>query len=207
MGSFMKSKSDNWILNEWWSTGIPLGTPGGASGSVTHIGSATVYLFPSEGHLGEIGASTIITTGTVTVSTTVYASGDLAGTGGVLTFPNAGRTAGNTGVVQSVVLTDRAKLDKEFDLVIFNSNPDGTTFTDNAALDIADGDLNKIAGVITFDSYDDFNDNSVATVANVGIVYDLASTTTTLYGALVARTAATFVAITDVTVHLGLLRD
>ena len=35
MGTFMGSKSPNDILNQWWATGIPLGAPGGASGSDT----------------------------------------------------------------------------------------------------------------------------------------------------------------------------
>ena len=33
----MKSKSEADILNQWWADGIPIGTPGGASGSALHL--------------------------------------------------------------------------------------------------------------------------------------------------------------------------
>lgn len=173
-------------------------------------GALDVAPIASELHIGEIGASTIIVTATVTLTTgSPYATGHLAGTGGALAFPNAGRTAGNTGVVQSVVLTDYAKQDLAFDLVIFNENPGGTTFTDMAAFAVADADLAKIAGVVSLGAgaYIDFSDNSVAVDANAGIVYDLPAGTTTLRGALVIRAAGTYASTADISVHLGLLRD
>ena len=185
MGSFMKSKSDNEILNRWWSA---------------MAGSETV-------HLGEIGGSTIVTAASpVLTAATPYVSGYLAGGG--LTFLNAGRTAGNTGVVQSVVLTDAGKKNSAFDLVLFNELPATTVFADCTPFVVDAADLFKIAGVVSIAATDyvSFSTKSVATKTNTGIVYDLPSTTTTLFGALVIRAAATYAA-TDLSLRLGLLRD
>ena len=68
MGSFMKSKSDNDILNQWWANGVPLSGAGGATGTavdlpvtakVTTIGGATPTLTGGAQHFVLTGASPV----------------------------------------------------------------------------------------------------------------------------------------------------
>lgn len=142
-----------------------------------------------------------------------YASGDAVG--GLMSFTGAAKPEIGTAMVGSVILQDLNKQDAELDLILFDSNPSATTFTDNAVLDIADADLARIIGVVTVAAtdYADFNDSAVGFVScsvpfrttATGSALDL--TTQTLYGALVTRGAPTYNATTDVTVKLGVMLD
>jgi len=212
----MKSKSDNWILNEWWSTGIPLGTPGGASGSVTHIGSATVYvqsgqlsatatLLASEQHIGEIGASSIITTVTLTAGTTTYTAGDVfADTQPVA---SAMRVAGGKGILQNVTVIDQDDQGTALDLVIMSDH--GSLGTENSAVSIADADARKIQGIVEVAAgdYVDLINSQVAHVENVGVVVQAAAGTTSLHIGAITRGAPTLQTVDSVIVKLGWLRD
>lgn len=156
-----------------------------------------------------VGRSSAVVTATVTLAAaSPYVAGYLAGTGGALTFVGAGREAGGAGEVRSLTLVDKGQKDIDFDIVLFNSVPVSTTFADCTPFVVDAGDLARIAGVISVatTAYIDFSANSVVVADDIGIMYDLASTTTTLFGALIPRTAATFAA-GDVSIHLGLSRD
>ena len=134
-----------------------------------------------------------------TVDTNAYASGDLIG--GKLTFADlAGK--GQMLKIMTAVIVDQAKQTADLDLVLFRDNPGATTFTDQAALDVADADLGKVCGVIAFRSGQTFgfNDNGVMVQQNVGLCTQLVGTT--LYGALVSRGTPTYAAATDVAVTL-----
>ena len=140
-------------------------------------------------------AGTVITV-TPTVSTTpAYASGDAVG--GKLTLPNAVRLAGGVGIIRSIVLTDKGKQNAAIDVVVFRADPTATTFTDNAALSVADADLLSIAGVVSVAAadYAAFVDNSVATKSGLGLAVN--SITTTLYACLVTRGTPTYTASSD----------
>lgn len=127
---------------------------------------------------------------TPTLDTAAYASGDLMG--GKLTFNGALRNTSNAGFVASISLTDKAAQDVDLELVLFDENPTGTTFTDQAAFDPADADLDKIAAVELFGSSKRFaySDNGFKFAGSLAHpVGATASATTVLYGALVARGA------------------
>jgi len=181
----VNAKGSNWILNTWEDRGLPAG----------------------EAHIGEIGGNTVVVQVTPAASALGYAANDLVG--GKLAFTDAARVADGSGVVHSLVIADKAKENCDFDLVLFDDDPDSTTFTDGTAFDVADADLAKIVGVINVPTgdYVDFNDNSVGVETNCNVVFELTSGTTTLYGALIARTAATFSTASDITVRLGIFRD
>jgi len=159
-----------------------------------------------ENHLGEVGQAKVTVSVTPTVDTAIYALGDLMG--GKLTFANAARAAARGGEIITAVLSDLAAQNAQIDLVLFDEDPTGTTFTDQAALDIADADLPKIAGVIPIATadYHAFNDSSAASVRNVGLAFKLASGTS-LFGALVCRGTPTYVSASDVQVHLAIEQD
>lgn len=139
---------------------------------------------------------------TMTADTNIYASGDLIG--GKLTFTNALLRSGGTGTLKTLVLVDQAKQAAAVDLILFNADPDGTTFTDNVALDIADADMAKIVGAVSIPAanYFAFSDNNVAVVKDIGLVVKAASGSSTLYGALVSRGTPTYAAATDLALKL-----
>lgn len=137
------------------------------------------------------------------VDTAIYASGDLIG--GKLTIP-----APDTGKIVSVRLVDQAGQASVIDLVLWSADPSGTTFTDNAALDVADTDMVALIGVVPIAAadYDTFADNRVATVPNYNLVYGpLAKGQNggySMYGALVSRGTPTYAAATDLILSIGI---
>lgn len=139
-----------------------------------------------------------------TVGLVAYASGDLIGGKLTITGLSLGEEWG--GLIQSVSILDKAKQDANIDVVIFGHNPTGTTFTDNAAFDVADADLSKIIAVISLSSYADFSTNSLAQKTGLAIPF-MTDTGNVLYAALVSRGAPTYVATTDVTLVLGAVTE
>jgi len=165
-------------------------------------------------NVAHVGGKTIvaqITGAQIGVQSAAYASGDVLGTLNpieleVFTF-NYG-----TGILQSIVLGDLAIQDGGIDVVIFNSEPSSTTFTDNSALDIADADIPKIIDVVTIVSsdYKDFVDNSVAVKTTIGVPIKNISTTVgklnKIWVAFVSRDTKTYVA-NCLSANIGILQD
>ena len=126
---------------------------------------------------------------TPTLDTGAYADGDLMG--GKLTLTDLlGSTF--TGVIETIVLRDLAKQSLVCDVVFFNSNPTNTTFTDQAAFDVHDTDIDKIAGVVNLAtaSYRAFNDSSIVCAFNVGL--HIVADSDDVYCCLVTRGAPTY---------------
>lgn len=146
---------------------------------------------------------------TPTVDTSAYASGDVIG--GKLTFSNALPWRTGTGFLVSVTISDKAAQASDLDLVLFESDPDSSTFTDQAAFDPADADLSKVLTVVNFGSSSRFafNDNGVKHVASLAVPIKGRSSAgvVTLYGVLVSRGTPTFASSSDVTVKLGIAGD
>lgn len=146
-----------------------------------------------------------------TVDTNAYATGDLVG--GKLTFTNVLKPITGSGYLVSVLMSDLSATAVDFDIVIFREDPTGTTFTDNAAFDIADADLPKVLAVVTLGSTSRFAfaDNSIHYVGSLAIpVWGTNSSsgiTGTLYVAIISRGAPTFAAAGDVKITLGVSRD
>lgn len=161
--------------------------------------------------LAETYPNTNCVTATPTVDTSAYATGDLIG--GKLTFTGALRNSTASGFVVSVAVVDESAQAQDLEVVIFNDNPTGTTFTDQAALDIADADVPKIAAVVTLGSSTRFAwaDNGLKYVGSLSLPvvggYVAGVPTTTLYGALVSRGSPTFAASNDVKVTLCISQD
>lgn len=139
---------------------------------------------------------------TPTVDTSAYASGD--DIGGKLTFTNAVCSTASSFKVQGVVVSDKSSNAVAYDLVLFSANPASTTFTDQAALDIADGDLAKVLPIVNIASTDQFTfaDNSVSSLSSLASGGFVTATGGTLYGALVSRGTPTYASSSDVTVTL-----
>lgn len=164
---------------------------------------------------GLVSAQTVGATKFVSASptcdTSAYATGELIG--GLLTFSNAFRSGVGTGYIASVNMIDLSAQAVDFDLVIFDQNPSNTTFTDQAAFDLADTDKAKVVAVVNLGSATRFAyaDNSNHYVGSLFIpIRGLDSSSVasrTFYAALISRGAPTFSTASDVTIKLGIAQD
>lgn len=171
-------------------------------------------LTSSDALIGRVGRATLVVkkTGTeIGADGAAYATGDVIGDQGVLTA-QVFRVEGNTNqpascVLQSVIIQDLSKQSTAIDVVFFNANPTATTFTDNAALDIADADLPKVIGVVSVvaGDYAAFNDSSVATKVNIGLPMSV-TTGQNIWFCLVSRGAPTYVA-DELSIAFGVIQD
>ena len=141
------------------------------------------------------------------VSGAAYATGDVLGDLSPIKIEPI-RDVNGTGVLHSIIVQDLSAQSGAIDIVIFDSNPTATTFTDNAPLDIADADLPKVIGVIsiTASDYDSFADSVVATVRNIGLPVKSIATTPNLWICPVSRDSKTYVA-DELSLAIGILQD
>lgn len=170
----------------------------------TYRNSSNVNTSVADGSPLPVKGRTKTITATPTITAGAYAANDAVG--GELTFTDALRESGGSGVILDVVITDKAKQNAALKLVLFSQ-----TFTetaDNAAMTVTDADLVSCLGVIDIAAgdYDDFADNSVATVTgvNLGVV---ASGSANLFGQLYTTGTPTYVSTSDLQVRLVVLQD
>ena len=138
----------------------------------------------------------------LTVDTSAYAAGDLIGAKLSITLP-AWATGKRGFLIQSVSLQDLAKQSAAIDVLFFHADPSGTTFTDNAALDVADADVASIAGFAQLLTYSNFNDNGYAQAGNLALPVVVDGST--LYACLVSRGTPTYAA-SDLKLRVGIVR-
>jgi hypothetical protein len=137
----------------------------------------------------------------LTIATTAYTANDQLGT--ILTFANAVRQTGATGVIQAATLLDQAAVIGAVDLYLFDRTV--TLAADNAAAAFSDADMLFCQGIISFPAPQGGTGNSIATVVSgLGI----SCSATSLFGALVTRAGHTFFgAVTNLAVSLHILQD
>lgn len=144
----------------------------------------------------------------LTVTAGAYSSGQCVG--GKITFPNAfDQKMTGKGIIVSMMVFDLSQNGSAYDFVFFSANPVATTFTDNATLDIADGDLSKVVAVGSLLSTDavGFNDDGLSFKHSIAIPVFTSPQTNILYAGLVCRGTPTYAATTDVTVQVAILQD
>lgn len=141
-----------------------------------------------------------ITDITPTITTVAYVSGDMVG--GEMAFA----IKSQSGVVQSLALTDLQKQNKAMELHLFRKSVTPAADHDAVAFTDAEGKASAI-GVIVIPAADyiDAGGYSVATIENLGIVYEDASGT--LFGYAVVRDTPTYGSTSDLTFKLGILPD
>lgn len=127
--------------------------------------------------------------------------------GGLLEFAGAALEGPNSGVVLSLTLIDRASQKADLDLVLFRR--EFTPTADGSAFDPDPDELLECVGVIPIREadYAEFAENSVATIRNVGLLYDLGAGFTSLYGQLVSRGMPEYDDAADVQIALHCLLD
>lgn len=160
-----------------------------------------------------VGGFTKSITVAPTVTAAAYSAGNLIG--GKLTLAGATRnmTDGggtNTGVIQSLVLSDKANQKAAIDVVIFNADPTNTTFSDHAAVALNVADLPKVVGIIPILASDYSSlaaaTNAVACVRNVGLGFSI-PTGTSLWACLIARGTPTYSSTSDLALTAILAQD
>lgn len=141
---------------------------------------------------------------TPTISTSpAYTAKDAVG--GLMTFSNAVRASGGTGLLMAVQLVDKGNTpqDAALDLVLFDRSISAPT--DNAIFAPSDTEAAQCVGVVQIGSYSDFSVNSVCSIPNAGIEFVLNGTD--LFGVLVARSTPTYTSTTDLVVTLTIAQD
>jgi len=178
-------------------TGIAAGT-----NNIGHVDIDSIAA--GETHIGNIGGESIAISQTPTVTVGAYSANDAVG--GLLTFANAGRFAGGSGVLKNVLFIDDAGQDAVLELWLFNST--FTAMVDNAAWAPSQADLRKLVAIISTNDGDWFaaGTPSVARV-EVSQDYNLAVGGTSLFGQLVTRGTPTFAATDDISVIIQTLQD
>lgn len=153
-----------------------------------------------------VGGFTKIVELTPTVEATPdYATGDLIG--GKLEFTGAiRRKFTNTGIIQSVIITDKAKQSINIDVLFFDTDPSNTTFTENGVLVVHDTDLLNLVGVAAVTDWKNFSDNSMGQALNLGIPFKI-DTNFSLWAAMVTRGAHNLASTSDLTIRVGILQD
>lgn len=145
----------------------------------------------------------------VGVSGAAYASGDVLGDMCPIKVELVRSTSSGygSGVIQSIITQDLSNQSGAYDIVVFDSNPTATTFTDNAALDIADVDLPKVIDIISIAAadYKTFADSTVGVTTNLARPIQSISGPS-VWIALVSRDAKTYVA-DELSISIGVLQD
>lgn len=145
---------------------------------------------------------------TIAVQAETYSTGVTLGTGNPVRV-ELSRSQTGSGIIQTVAIQDKAKQSGAIDIVVFDSLPSATTFTNGFELNIAAADLTKVLGVIsiTADDYSSFMNNSVATKTNIGFVLQsVNSPDNYFYLAFVSRDGKTYTA-NSLSVVIGILQD
>lgn len=143
----------------------------------------------------------------VGVTGSTYATGKVLGTKSPIAVEMV-RGKNGTGILQSIVVQDLSAQSGAIDIIVFDSNPTATTFTDNTLLTVNDADIPKIIGIIsiTATNYGTFVDNCVATKAGIGLPIQSVSNTPQIYICPLSRDAKTYVA-NELSLEFGILQD
>lgn len=135
---------------------------------------------------------------TPTVSSSpAYSSGDCMG--GLLTFANAARVSGGSGMLLNVTVMCKtpALAWAGLELLLFNQT--FTAGSDNAANGFSDADMANAIAVVKLSDWIDYTNNSICS-RQVQIPYAL--TGTSLFGQLVTRSAISLGSTSDIIVSL-----
>ena len=138
---------------------------------------------------------------TAVVTAAAYSTGNAVGA--KRTFTSMAASAGRGGVLQTVIVRDKAGQNVNYDLILFDADPSSTTVTDKAAVAVNTADLAKIIGVVQLSGIvlGASSTMGVLTASGLGLAYKITSGTT-IYGILVTRGAPTYASTSDVSVEL-----
>ena len=159
----------------------------GANQTVATIDALTAGLPVSQNTLGNLGGITK----QITVNPTVTASNSYGVNyvvGGLLTFSNSFTTTGS-GIIQSIKVNMKKIETSGFMLVLFDSNPSNSTWTDAAVANINAADVAKVKAVVSLTSTNILGTHTCLYADGLGIAVNAGGTT--LYGVLISLSALT----------------
>lgn len=142
---------------------------------------------------------------TPTINTSAYATGDCIGE--LMTFANAARVSGGSGIIQSILVIDRSQAQRAaMELLFFDRTV--TVAGNNNPVAMSDGDMAYCLGIVPIGPYNTSWPgtplNSFSTLLNVGLPFVLNGTD--LFVQAIVRATPTY-ANTDLTFILGILQD
>lgn len=164
----------------------------------------TLYVV-SFGQLAPISQS-IIKSNTPTVSTSVYAAGNVVG--GKQTFTILSAVDGSASLT-SLMIVDKANKKAGLEVLIFSQNPSAGTYTDHVAFAWNMSDLPYLMRKVTVATADYITVDSVA-IADISIPGKAIKGTdgsNKLYMVMVTVDTPHYAAATDVTVKLGIKKE
>lgn len=153
--------------------------------------------------------TTIITATPAAASfATPYSSGDVIG--GANTLTNAVHKTPGTGIIQSIVVLDKANQKSALDILFFDTTPANSFGADNAAYALNDADLGYCLGrysVAAADYVSSSTNSAEATIRSVGLPIKAATGARDIYMVVVSRGTPTYGSATDLIVRVGILQD
>lgn len=131
-----------------------------------------------------------------TIAATLHAAGDCIG--GKMVLANAVRVAGGSSRLENLLITDKSNQKPSGYILIFDSDPAGGTYTDDAATVVTDADLIKqIARIdVSAADYVTIGGKSTADIPYAGRLLKSAATTS-LWAVWTALSAPTFTGTSD----------
>jgi hypothetical protein len=156
---------------------------------------------PVSGNVG--GKTTVIKDTSAVTASSAYSGGNAVG--GKRTLTGALTSVG-TGILESIIVLDRANQKAALDIFIFDADPTAATLADKTAFVFSTDDLKVIAHVsVAASDYVTVNSKAIAHETSLGIA--LKASGTTLWAAVVTSGTPTFAATTDVQITFGILQD
>lgn len=120
-----------------------------------------------------------------TVTAGAYLANDVLGA--KMTLADAARASGKGGRIKAISMFDKGAngLVDTIDVLIFDDDPSGSTFTDNGALAVADADGPKLVAAVQLNAIFDTGDGKFLRAHGLDIPYKCAATS--LYAVAVHR--------------------
>lgn len=165
-------------------------------------------LAASENHLGAVGGNSNSVSVTPTITAGAYVAGNCVG--GILTLTNLLRVGGpGTGIWQSMLVIDKGNQKAPLDVLLFDSNPSGGTYTDHVAISSLTTDLSKLIRRVSIAATDyvTVNGVAIADLSSIARIIKGAAAATTLYAVLNTSGTPTYASTSDLTVRFGALQD
>jgi hypothetical protein len=132
---------------------------------------------------------TVHLTAAPAVTAGAYTTGMVVG--GLITLAGAARVNNGSGTIQNLLITLKTALTAQFDVLIFDTQPTNSTFTDNSALAVNVADLPFLCGVAHCNDLTSLGTPQALQMANNGLPFKLSAASTSLYAVIVIRGAET----------------
>jgi hypothetical protein len=148
---------------------------------------------------------TVHLTAAPTVTAGAYTTGMVVG--GLIPLAGAARVNNGSGLLQNVVVTVKTALTAAFDVLVFDTQPTNSTFTDNVALALNVADLPSLCGVAHCTDLISGGTPQILQMANGPLAFKLSAASTTLYAVIVMRGAETLASTSAIGLSAIILQD